>query len=468
MRIRVLGQFIHTQVFVLATVEALLFALCPYVAYALRFMREPAYHMVATQDMLPTALVFCVAVSLSFFAFGLYTTRQRARLRGLSLRILMAVCAAMAALAVTFYVAPQLLFGRGIMAISGMTAVVASVLSRFVFGRSIDTEILKRRVLLYGHCARLLVFDKLRRRSDRRGFSIVGILAEDSELVTAKFPGNRFLKGDTDLLTLCRKLDVDEVVIALEDRRGCQRQDELLNCRLAGIGVVDIVSFLERETGRIHLEALNPSWMIFNEGFRRDAVRQFSARMLDFFASAVLVALALPVMLLTMLAIWIEDGRHGGGVFYRQERVGLEGRVFSLLKFRSMRVDAEASGKPQWAQKNDVRVTRVGSFIRRTRIDELPQLLNVLRGQMSFVGPRPERPHFVDELQARIPYYGYRHSVKPGITGWAQLCYPYGASEQDAIAKLQYDLYYVKNNSLLLDLGILVQTAEVVFMGKGR
>ena len=211
---------------------------------------------------------------------------------------------------------------------------------------------------------------------------------------------------------------------------------------------------------------MNPSWMIFGEGFRRDPLRLFSSRALDLVASGLLVALSLPVMLFTMLAIKLEDGWRAP-IFYGQARVGLGGQTFTVLKFRSMRTDAERDGQAQWAQKSDPRVTRVGNVIRKLRIDELPQIFNVLTGHMSFVGPRPERPQFVAELAQKIPYYVQRHCVKPGITGWAQLCYPYGSSEQDALEKLQYDLYYIKNNTLLFDLAILVQTAEVVFMGKG-
>jgi exopolysaccharide biosynthesis polyprenyl glycosylphosphotransferase len=195
-------------------------------------------------------------------------------------------------------------------------------------------------------------------------------------------------------------------------------------------------------------------------------VRLFTARALDFLASAALLLVTSPVVLLTALAIWLEDGRKGAPIFYRQNRVGFEGKVFLLTKFRSMRADAEAGGA-QWAVRDDPRVTRVGAFIRKTRIDELPQLLNVLRGHMGFVGPRPERPEFVAQLDAAIPYYSYRHSVKPGLTGWAQISYPYGSSIEDAKQKLQYDLYYVKNHNLLFDLTILVQTVEVVLMGKG-
>jgi exopolysaccharide biosynthesis polyprenyl glycosylphosphotransferase len=211
---------------------------------------------------------------------------------------------------------------------------------------------------------------------------------------------------------------------------------------------------------------LNPSWMIFSEGFRQGRVNSLLERAFDIVASVVLLVIAAPVMVLTAIAIKIEDGLRAS-VLYRQTRVGQYGRPFRLMKFRSMREDAERDGKPQWAQKNDSRVTRVGSFIRLTRIDELPQILCVLRGDMSFVGPRPERPEFVAQLNERIPYYRERHSIKPGITGWAQLCYPYGSSEQDAAEKLQYDLFYVKNHSPLFYLAILIQTVEVIVWGKG-
>jgi sugar transferase (PEP-CTERM system associated) len=252
----------------------------------------------------------------------------------------------------------------------------------------------------------------------------------------------------------------------MDDRRRAFPVRDLLECRLAGIDVIDLLTFLERETGRVRIDVLNPSWLIFGKGFRRGSLRRFSSSLLDVFASVVLLVVSLPVMLATIIAIKAEDGWRAP-VFYRQERVGLWGRSFHLLKFRSMRIDAEANGEAQWAQKQDPRVTRVGAAIRKLRIDELPQILNVLRGDMCFVGPRPERPQFVESLAERIPYYTQRHCVKPGITGWAQLCYPYGSSQQDATEKLQYDLYYIKNSGFLLDLSILVQTAEVVIFGKG-
>jgi sugar transferase (PEP-CTERM system associated) len=230
--------------------------------------------------------------------------------------------------------------------------------------------------------------------------------------------------------------------------------------------VIDIVNFLERETGRVHLDVLNPSWIIFAEGFRRDAMRQATKRAFDVIAAFALLLIVWPVILLTMLAILLEDGPRAP-ILYRQRRIGLDGHEFDVLKFRSMRVDAERDGRPRWASGQDDRVTRVGRFIRKVRIDELPQIFNVLRGDMSFVGPRPERPPFVAQLAESIPYYYERHCSKPGITGWAQVCYPYGSSERDALEKLQYDLYYVKNHTLLFDLMILLQTVEVVLLGKG-
>ncbi len=251
----------------------------------------------------------------------------------------------------------------------------------------------------------------------------------------------------------------------MDDRRRGFPIPELLECRLAGVDVTELLTFLERETGRVRIDVLNPSWMIFGQGFRRGPLRLFTLRTLDLCASLAVLLISAPVMILTVLAIKMEDGWRAPA-FYSQERVGLGGRIFRVLKFRSMRQDAELNGA-QWAQRRDPRVTRVGAVIRKLRVDELPQIFNVLRGHMSFVGPRPERPEFVAELAERIPYYIQRHCVKPGITGWAQLCYPYGSSERDALEKLQYDLYYIKNNNLLFDLAILVQTAEVVLLGKG-
>jgi sugar transferase (PEP-CTERM system associated) len=278
-------------------------------------------------------------------------------------------------------------------------------------------------------------------------------------------PADRLVRRPPDLFRWSIENEIDEVVLAMDDRRRDFPMDDLLECRLAGIDVLELSSFLERETGKVRLDVTNPSWIVLGEGFRESSHLLVIERMFDVVVSLLLLIPALPLMLLTAIAIRIEDGLRAP-ILYRQIRVGRYNKPFQVLKFRSMRQNAEEDGAV-WAVANDPRITRVGACIRKTRIDELPQLLNVLRGDMSFVGPRPERPEFVDELAKRLPYYRSRHAVKPGITGWAQLCYPYGASDQDALEKLQYDLYYVKHRSFLLDLAIVLQTVEVVLWGKG-
>ena len=258
---------------------------------------------------------------------------------------------------------------------------------------------------------------------------------------------------------------VDEIVIAIDDRRGGRMPlRELLDCRISGVLVLDMSSHFERMLGQIRIDALRAGWLIFGDGFRQGAWRSFAKRLFDLVAAVILLIVFSPLMLVTALLIFLGDG---APILYRQERVGLNGRLFNVIKFRSMRRDAESDGKPRWATANDDRTTRVGRFIRKVRIDELPQLFCVLGGSMSMVGPRPERAFFVDQLTKEIPFYAIRHSVKPGVTGWAQVRYHYGASVEDAVQKLQYDLYYVKNHTLMLDLVVLFETVGVVVGRKG-
>lgn len=465
MRVRLFGQYVHVSITVLAAVEAVIFFGALLLAYWTRFHTwHPTAAVSARSSLWPCAGVFAGVDLVSLLALGLYSARQRARTAGVFVRLVAAVLAGMLVTGATFYVFPALWLGRGVLALSSAFAFVGSATARVVFSKVVDESIFKRRVVVYGVGQRTAAISSLRRRSDRRGFEIVGFVQPDGETITVA--PERVLSAQHGILALCDSLDVDEVVVAMDDRRRGFPILGLLECRLAGIDVTELLTFLERETGRVRIDVLNPSWMIFGEGFRRDPVRLFSSRVLDVVSSLVLLTLTLPVMIVTMITIKLEEGWRAP-LFYGQDRVGLGGRTFTVLKFRSMRTDAERDGKAQWAQKSDPRVTRVGNVIRKLRVDELPQIFNVLAGHMSFVGPRPERPQFVAELSQKIPYYVQRHSVKPGITGWAQLCYPYGSSEQDALEKLQYDLYYIKNNTLLFDLAILVQTAEVVFMGKG-
>ncbi len=410
-------------------------------------------------------LVFSVSGFIALGAMGLYSVRQRARLKGVVLRAGLAHLLAMAMVVlVTYFLEPWRPAPRQLIEWAALSLFLITIV-RLVGERMIDEDAFKRVVLVYGAGQRAQSLSQLRRRSDQRGFRVAGYIAAPGEtaLVThdvmAPVPHER-------LRDLAGNLHVDEIVVAMDDRRREFPVRELLDCRLAGIEVIDIVSFLERETGRVRLDVLNPSWIIFGEGFRRDPLRQFTKRIFDVSTALALLVVTLPLIVLTMIAIALEDGPRGP-YFYRQRRVGLDGRVFNVLKFRSMTVDAESDGRARWATSGDARVTRVGRFIRKVRIDELPQVFNVLRGDMSFVGPRPERPEFVSQFGETVPYYDERHCAKPGITGWAQLCYPYGASEKDAIEKLQYDLYYVKNHTLLFDLMILLQTVEVVVFGKG-
>jgi sugar transferase (PEP-CTERM system associated) len=293
---------------------------------------------------------------------------------------------------------------------------------------------------------------------------IVGYFAGPNETETA-VASSELIQPQGTLTETALRLGVDEIVVALSERRGGSMPlRELLDCKIYGVRVVDIATHFEKTLAQIKISHVNAGWLIFGDGFNQGMVRTFVKRTFDLVFSGLLLVLSSPIMLLAALAVRLESR---GPVFYKQERVGLNGTTFDVVKFRSMRTDAEKDGKPRFASKNDDRVTRVGRFIRRVRIDELPQLFNVLRGEMSLVGPRPERPFFVDDLTTKVPYYAVRHSVKPGVTGWAQVRYEYGSTLEDSVEKLQYDLYYVKNHTLFLDLLILLETVAVVLTGKG-
>jgi sugar transferase (PEP-CTERM system associated) len=410
------------------------------------------------------SVVLAGAVMVAAIAMGLFSRRLRDQTAGLVLRIMVSVAAGAFLGGLLLYLSPNHRPSLAELAAFLAIGLFSLTIVRVVGAGLIDEDILKRRVLVYGagnNAARIL---QLRRRADQRGFKVIGFVPSRNE--DRVVPQDRLLQAEGSLSAIASQQSVDEIVIAMDDRRQQFPLKELLDCRLEGIDVIELATFLERETGKVYLDVLIPSWIIFSQGFRRDLLRRYSERAFDVAASLLLLVLALPVMALTVLAIKLEEG-FGAPILYGQPRVGYAGRVFRVLKFRSMRVDAEKDGQARWATTNDDRITRVGRFIRKVRIDELPQLINVLSGRMSFVGPRPERPEFVRQLSESIPYYEVRHSVKPGITGWAQLCYPYGASEQDAIEKLQYDLYYVKNHGLLFDFLILLQTVEVILLGKG-
>ena len=465
MTIRIFQHYWQLPLALLAILEGTVFlAAMHYTApFTLIGPVSPSQH---PAPWVPHSLLFAGIMFLSMAAMGLYNSRQRARLAGLLSRVAASMLGGAMVIAVIVYLFPALRIERGALLLSTLVSFGAVAVVRIVFDLIVDDAVFKRRVLVYGAGRRAASIVRLRRRSDRRGFLIVGYVMADGDELSALRDDERLVQHDQDLLRYCQAHRIDEIVVAMDDRRRRFPMDQLLECRLEGVEINELVTFLERETGKVRLDILNPSWMIFAEGFRQGRAHGIFERLFDVVASFAMLAATAPVMLLTAAAIKLSDGWHAP-IFYRQVRVGQYGKPFKLLKFRSMRVDAERNGQAQWAQKNDSRITRVGSFIRMTRIDELPQILNVLRGEMSFVGPRPERPEFVEQLNETIPYYRERHSIKPGITGWAQLCYPYGSSEQDAIEKLQYDLYYVKNHSLIFYIAILVQTVEVIVWGKG-
>ena len=322
---------------------------------------------------------------------------------------------------------------------------------------------LRQRVLIFGVGARAKMVGTTLKQSDPN-VELVGYYAGPNE-ADAKDSVWGLLSMTNSLTDIVVDQQVDEIVVALTERRGgAMPMRELLECKLKGVRVVDIATHFERTLGQIRLESLSAGWLIFGDGFGSGWFRALVKRLFDIVCAAALLLLTLPVMAITALLIVLEDGFP---VLYSQERVGLNGRLFNVVKFRSMYSDAEKDGRPRWASASDERVTRVGRVIRKLRIDELPQLFSVLSGTMSLVGPRPERPFFVDQLTQEIPYYAVRHSVKPGVTGWAQVRYQYGASVEDSAEKLQYDLYYVKNHSLFLDVLVLFETVGVVLMRKG-
>lgn len=443
--------------------EFLLVMLAVVAASWLRFGHEDEVLGEYLQALPLRAALVALMLTVSMLAFGLYQVHLRIGHRDLVLRLVFAFIFGGIGLLVTYYAVPQVYIGRGVLAVALLLALLFIVISRAVFVRVFDSQLVKMRVLVYGAGRNAnLINQRFRRASDRRTVNIVGFLAAKGQ--TVEVDEKHLLDASVPVLDLAEQLEVDEIIIALDERRGGLPMADMLACVQRGLRITDLSTFFEREAGMVQLAVADPSWLVFSGGFDSSMPRRVSKRLFDLVAASALLLLTWPAMLLVALLVRLEST---GPVLYRQTRVGEHGQHFDMIKFRSMRVDAEADGKARWAAKNDDRSTRVGKFIRRTRLDELPQLLLVLGGKMSFVGPRPERPQFVEMLSGTIRYYDVRHAVKPGLTGWAQLRYPYGASVEDANEKLKFDLYYVKNQGLVFDVMILFQTVEVVLFGRG-
>ena len=463
--IRVFNHYVPIQIAVLILLEALILALSIYFGSSLRFGQIALSQVSEVTNFGGVAIVFSALMVVTMTTFGLYQRASMDSFRAILSRVTASFMVGFAIMSLLFYIVPTLFLGRGAFGLSVIIGFFAIVLDRVAFYKWANWGLLQSRILVLGTGTRADNVEALvNAQATSSNMNIIGYLPVKGgqNHVTP----SRILPDETSsLYSVVKKYAVNEIVLAVRERRGgVLPMQELLECRLRGVRITELSTFFERERGQVRLDSLNASWLILGEGFNNNSLRDVVKRGFDLVASGILLGVTSPVIAITALMIKLDSA---GPLFYRQERVGEGGRVFAVCKFRSMRTDAEQAGKPIWATANDDRTTRVGRIIRKLRIDELPQIFNVFRGDMSFVGPRPERPFFVQQLAQEIPYYEARHSIKPGITGWAQVRYPYGASVEDAREKLQYDLYYVKNHSLFLDIMILIDTVQVVLWGKG-
>ena len=458
---RLFGHYVSKLYLLLGVIEFLVMFYSLVAGFYLRFAVADLQLVDAPAGLIYTATAYAVSMTISMIAVGLYQ-RGLPFSAGLLVRIGLSFLIASVAMSVVFYAFPDLVVGRGVMAYAMLFTFVGVLGLRSLFFRLTQSEAQSTTVLVLGTGRQAQMIADL--EPNHPGFQVVGYIPVN-ELET-NIPQERWVAHDRNLMDIVLENEVDELVVAPDDRRLRLPVDEILDCKMSGTMVLDLLSFFEKETSRIKLDVLHPSWIFFSEGFRLSGLASSSKRLLDLAIGLAILSLTWPLMLAVAFAIFVEGGGRGP-VLFHQTRIGLNGRTFRVHKFRSMRTDAEADGVARWASKNDDRITRVGAIIRKTRLDELPQVFNVILGEMSLVGPRPERPEFVEQLEKEIPFYSERHRVKPGLTGWAQLSYPYGATIEDARNKLEFDLYYVKNASAFLDLIILLETVEVVLWGKG-
>jgi sugar transferase (PEP-CTERM system associated) len=428
----------------------------------LRFLGDPI-SFYAYEYLILKALLIVACVQLSLYYFDLYDLKIFRSNKELGIRLLQSLGVSSILLAVLYYLFPPLIIGRGIFLISlgFMGAVIVSW--RIIYNHILRTKQLDQKIMIVGSGPMAKnIAKEIVERVDT-GFKIIGFITENPERVGEKLVNPSIIGDQSQILDMATREKVNRIIVALEERRGKFPDAQLLECKMRGIAVEEGIEFYEHLTGRLQVESLRPSFLIFSDGFKKSKWTMWTKRVTEFGLSLIGLILLSPLILIISILIKI-DSR--GPVFYRQERAGERGKTFKLLKFRSMVENAETNG-PVWAEQDDKRVTRVGRWIRKSRFDEVPQMFNVLKGDVSFVGPRPERPFFVETLRKEIPYYDQRLSVKPGVTGWAQIKYRYGASKEDALEKLKYDLYYIKNLSPLFDLLIIFETIKVVLFRKG-
>ena len=462
--LRIGGQKVPTSIALLVAVDSVLTAAGLFLAATARFSPEGygavISYLLSSRTLFRFLLVILIC-EVSLYFNDLYEFRLIAIRSELLVRLLQAFGVTSLALAVCYYVAPDLELGRGVAALSAPLILTLTFGWRVLWTQAGHRSTERMLIMGTGPTGISLARDILSRPELK--LKVVGFLDEKGENIGKSLVNPGIIGAIADVGTIVQHEKIDHVVISLLERRGQMPVRDLLHLKFAGVRVEDAHSFYERITGRIILERLSPSWLILSDGFRKSTMLVVAKRVIDVVLSMIALVLCLPLFGIVWAATIIESGFP---VLFRQERTGLRGRPFQMLKFRSMYHDAEKSG-PQWAAAGDHRITGVGKWIRRFRIDELPQVINVLRGQMSIVGPRPERPQFVAMLEKQIPFYGLRHSVRPGITGWAQVKYQYGASLEETKTKLEYDLFYIKHLSTMLDLAVIFETVKVMISGRG-
>jgi len=459
---------------IMMLLEAIIIGYVGYLASVLvKLLFGVSFVLVPNIDFVYQIGLFTFLIIISALSVGLYEMKLRETFRGIIRRIFVSV-------AISYFITEvvsntlinKIEISHYYLPTYASLTIIALIVFRYFVNRLGIAGFGRTKIIVIGAGERASIIEKrMRRKVDRLDFELLGFVPISGDNREEGIQNEKLInvKIDESLRDFITKNEIDEVVIACDQRRGSLPVEILFDCRLKGIAVTDLLDFMERESGQIVVNLMYPSWVIYSHGFNsQNHLKDIINYTINCSMAVFVLLLAWPFMLLTSAVIFFEDiNLKNASVFYRQERVGLNGRLFNIIKFRSMHLDAEKDGA-KWATADDDRVTKIGSFIRKFRIDELPQIWNVFKGEMSFIGPRPERPQFVKQLVKEIPFYDQRHNVKPGLAGWAQLNYPYGASVKDSLEKLNFDLYYVKHQSFMLDIIILLRTVEVVLFGKGR
>jgi len=461
---RFFRQYISIRQLFFVVGEGILIFLAVSLASFIMFGKELGF-VPMMEDIWIKAMIIAMVTQLSLYFNDLYEFKPSDRTLEVASRLVQAIGVTSIVLAILYYIWPDLIIGRWIFFASVLVLISFVASWRLLYSAVIRKKMFTEKAIMLGDGQLAMdILSEVGQRPDL-SYDIKALVTNGNRQSMEKiFEPSKLMNGFDHICDLAEEEKIDSIIVALDEKRGIFPYRQLLNCKVRGINVIDGESFYERISGKLLVERINPSWLIFSQGFQKSRLVRVSKRAVDFLVASLLLIIFAPISLITAIAIKLDSP---GPVLFSQERVGENGKVFKIFKFRSMSADAEKLTGPVWATEDDPRTTRVGRIIRKLRIDEVPQLWNVFKGDMSFVGPRPERPYFVEQLKEKIPYYNERFTVKPGITGWAQVKYPYGASEKDALEKLKYDLYYIKNMSILMDLMVIFQTAKIVLLGRG-